>query len=160
VVFGCSTAVRLPSQGPAPPKYIRGFFFGAGVLGFVLDCWPRSSHQLRSTAKRHTGLLRVEFVEVVRHPVTGKAEPRFGVKAHQGGTQSICNDRTPRVSSGPEWAARKETHPARGTPSRDRPGLSQRYRGKRGPSGESNAPPIGICASGCAGRVFCGGESL
>ena len=25
-------------------------------------------------------------------------------------------DRTPRVSSGPEWAARESTHPARGTP--------------------------------------------
>lgn len=32
MVLGCSTADRLPSQGPAPPKYIRGFFFGAGVL--------------------------------------------------------------------------------------------------------------------------------
>ena len=28
----------------------------------------------------------------------------------------LAPDRTPRVSSGPEWAARESTHPARGTP--------------------------------------------
>ena len=37
---------------------------------------------------------------------------------------------------------------------RDRPDLSVRDRGKLGPSGESNAQPNGIAASGCAG-VFC-----
>ena len=27
MVFSASSTVRLPSQGPAPPKYIRGFCF-------------------------------------------------------------------------------------------------------------------------------------
>jgi len=35
VVLSATPTVRLPSQGPAPPKYIRGFFFGAGVLMVV-----------------------------------------------------------------------------------------------------------------------------
>ena len=37
---------------------------------------------------------------------------------------------------------------------RDRPGLSARDQGKRGPSGESNAPPIESLPLGYAGGCF------
>jgi len=32
VVQGSVTAIGLPSQGPAPPKYIRGFFLADSLL--------------------------------------------------------------------------------------------------------------------------------
>jgi hypothetical protein len=32
VVHGVAITARLPSQGPAPPKFIRGFFFGLDSL--------------------------------------------------------------------------------------------------------------------------------
>lgn len=46
MVLGCVTANRLPSQGPAPPKYIRGFCpFGALTLPL-----PQGNH---ATHARH-----------------------------------------------------------------------------------------------------------
>ncbi len=68
------------------------------------------------------------------------------VRAPCGCTTKPIPDRTPRVSGGPEWAAREETQPAPDT-LRDRPGLSSRDRDKLGPSGEKQRPAERIDAA-------------
>ena len=55
MVLSVLPTVGLPSQGPAPPKYIRGFFFGltarvasgAGLHGLPLRNTSRTAHTVR-----------------------------------------------------------------------------------------------------------------
>ena len=109
VVLSATPTVRLPSQGPAPPKYIRGFRHWSGC--FDGDCQVElTSHDcLPSSEVRATE----RSLWWARLPVWVGSNPAVDDGSH---LQNICTDRTPRVSSEPEWAARKETHPARGTP--------------------------------------------
>jgi hypothetical protein len=93
-----------------------------------------------------------------------------GGKSKRGNTKLLCKART---SSCSEPDTRKgehhKTHRAMGLYGlhprnttgtrftlRDRPGVSVSDRGKRGPSGESNAPPIESLPSGCARGCFDG----
>ena len=75
-----------------------------------------------------------------------------------GGTETqglrSSGDRTPRVSSALEWGARKETHPARGSPCATGPGSHRGTGASWGRVVTSNAQPIESVPPGALGGCF------
>lgn len=77
-------------------------------LGSLAQTRARTPRVFRWGMRRNKHVLL--SVRVSAH-AKGHAPPK-----HSGVLAFLAPDRTPRVSSGPEWAARESTQPARGTP--------------------------------------------
>ena len=104
--------LRLPSQGPAPLS-TWGFSLAKRfcVASTWMDTLPAGNREdgkeSRKMARRTTLRCQREYHGISAFLFTGLAG--YSWNQAQQATQSCFPDRTPRVSSEPEWAAREKT---------------------------------------------------
>lgn len=153
--------LRLPSQGPAPLS-TWGFSLAKRfcVASTWMDTLPAGNREdgkeSRKMARRTTLRCQREYHGISAFLFTGLAG--YSWNQAQQATQSRFPDRTPRVSSEPEWAAREKTQPAHGSPCATGAACQIATAASWGRVVTSNAQPIESLPPGALGGslMVCG----